>query len=47
MDFLKRSIQEALALEFTRRKIPFEQETKLIISFKGIPMKTAYRADFI
>ncbi len=45
--FLEAVYQEALAMELTTRGIPFEQEKVLSISFKGTPLKTAYRADFI
>ena len=45
--FLEAVYQEALALEFTRRKIPFEQEMLLRINYKGQTLKKEYKADFI
>lgn len=45
--FLEAVYQEALAMEFMERGIPFEQEKVLQITYKGKPLKTAYRADFI
>lgn len=44
--FLEAVYQEALAIEFARRGIPFEREKRLIIHFTGIPLKTTYDADF-
>ncbi len=44
--FLEAVYQEALAIEFSRRGIPFEREKHLIIYFTGIPLKTTYDADF-
>lgn len=45
--FLEAVYQEALAMELTARGIPFEQEVNLPIVFKGILLKTGYRADFL
>lgn len=45
--FLEAVYQEALALEMTARNIPFEREKDLAIDFKGFPLKTRYRADFL
>ena len=45
--FLEAVYQEALAVEMTARNIPFEREKDLAIVFKGTPLKTGYRADFL
>jgi GxxExxY protein len=45
--FLEAVYQEALALEFTLRKIPFEQEKLLRINYKGQTLQKEYKADFI
>lgn len=45
--FLEAVYQEALAVEMTARNIPFEREKDLAIIFKGTPLKTSYRADFL
>lgn len=39
--------QRALAVEFKRRRIPFEYEVCLPIFYKGILLEASYRADFI
>jgi GxxExxY protein len=44
--FLEAVYQEALAIEFTRRKIPFVREKHLVIWFTGVELKTYYEADF-
>jgi GxxExxY protein len=44
--FLEAVYQEALAIEFARRGIPFEREKRLIIYFTGVPWRTTYDADF-
>ena len=44
--FLESVYQEALALEFEERNIPFKHEVGLPIAYKGVTLKTAYRADF-
>ncbi len=38
---------EALAREFTQRQIPYEGEVPFTIAFKGKPLRTSYRADFV
>ena len=39
--------QEALALEFNARNIPFEREKELTINYKGIEINKKYYADFV
>ncbi|RMF57027.1 MAG: GxxExxY protein [Calditrichaeota bacterium] len=45
--FLEAVYQEALAIEFQRRGIPFEQEKELEIRYKDIILTKKYYADFI
>jgi GxxExxY protein len=45
--FLEPIYQEALALEFTERDIPFVRELQLSLAYKGQPLKTRYSPDFI
>ncbi len=45
--FLEPVYQEALAIEFTNRDIPFIREVKLSLADKGQPLKAGYCADFI
>lgn len=45
--FLEAVYQEALAIELAERDIPFEKEKSLEISYKGVPLKKKYTADFI
>lgn len=45
--FLEAVYQEALAIEFTKREIPFEQEKKLRIQYKDHLLKKEYIADFV
>jgi len=45
--FLEAVYQEALAIEFELRGIPFEREKELPVGFKGKRLKTFYRADFV
>jgi GxxExxY protein len=45
--FLEAVYQEALALEFVERKIPFEREVDLNVTYKGRSLTQGYRADFI
>jgi len=45
--FLEPVYQEALALEFISRRIPFRREVRLPVHYKGQVLVTAYCADFI
>ena len=45
--FLEPVYQEALAIEFAMRDVPFRREVKLPIEYKGQCLLTAYSADFI
>lgn len=45
--FLEKVYQEALALEFQQRNIPFEREKPLHIFYKNHLLKQDYVADFV
>jgi GxxExxY protein len=45
--FLEPAYQEALAVEFSKRRISFRREVTLPIFYKGIHLGTPYRVDFI
>ncbi|HVA78284.1 MAG TPA: GxxExxY protein [Candidatus Binataceae bacterium] len=45
--FLEAVYQQALALEFAEREIPFLREVDLPVFYKGRQLNTVYRADFI
>jgi len=45
--FLESVYQEALAMEFSARGIPFEREALLTIDYKGRRLKASYRTDFL
>jgi GxxExxY protein len=47
LGFLEPVYQEALAIEFTRRKIPFEREKKLDLYYKGTKLNKTYSPDFV
>jgi len=45
--FLEPVYQEALEIEFRRRRIPFKPQEEIVIYYKGEPLKKKYEADFI
>ncbi|MCQ2273873.1 MAG: GxxExxY protein [Bacteroidales bacterium] len=45
--FLEKIYQEALALEFSQRGIPFEREKKLDVLYKSHPLNLHYYVDFV
>ena len=45
--FLEAVYQEALAIEFELREIPFRKEVLLPITYKGYSLENKYKADFI
>ena len=45
--FLEAVYQEALEIEFQRRNIPYEREKELKITYDGVELKQAYKADFV
>jgi len=45
--FLESVYQEALAIEFTRRGIPFIRERQLPIDYAGVRLVTHFEADFV
>ena len=45
--FLEAVYQEANAVEYTARSIPFEREVLLVVKYKGIALNCHYKADFI
>ena len=45
--FLEAVYQEALAIEFTKQRIPFRQEKELKIPYKDVVLNKRYYADFI
>lgn len=45
--FLEPVYQEALAIEFSKRGIPFSREVKLSVFYKEMRLNTPYRVDFI
>lgn len=45
--FLEAVYQEALAIEFTERGIPYMRELDLVVFFKGRRLSCSYRADLV
>lgn len=45
--FLEAVYQEALAIELTKRGIPFQREKELKIYYDGKELQQTYRADFV
>jgi GxxExxY protein len=45
--FLEAVYQEALELEFRALNIPYEREKELPVFYRGKPLKTFYKADFL
>ena len=45
--FLEPVYQEAFAPELASRRIPYQREVELPVSYKGRRLNTCYRADFI
>lgn len=45
--FLEAVYQEALAVEFTQRGIPFQREVDLLVFYKGEKLRAGYRVDFL
>ncbi len=45
--FLEAVYQEALAIEFKKRGIPFEREKELTVTYDGVRLQQTYRADFV
>ncbi len=45
--FLEAVYQEALAVEFALRDVPFQREVQLPVFYKGQELAARYRADFV
>ena len=45
--FLEGVYHDALELEFRRRGIPYRREHEIPVVYKGIVLRTPYRADFL
>src|SRR6185503_12565518 len=45
--FLEPVYQEALGIEFRRRRIPFEPKQEIVILHKGEALEKRYEADFL
>jgi GxxExxY protein len=44
--FLESVYQECLELELNDRKIPFQTQTELALTYKGRPLKSRFKPDF-
>jgi len=45
--FVEPVYQECLEMEFGDRKIPFKAQVELLLTYKGRPLKSKFRPDFI
>jgi len=45
--FLEPVYQEAMAIELSKRRIPFNREVRLPVFYKDMRLNTPYRVDFI
>ena len=45
--FIEKVYQDALAVEFTKRGIPFEREKQLHVMYKGVQLEHIYQPDFV
>ena len=45
--FLEAVYQECLAMEFADQRIPFSEQKRLALEYKGRPLKQRYQPDFI
>jgi len=45
--FLEPVYQKALAVEFSKRKIPYRSETSFLVFYKDVELNVPYRPDFI
>jgi len=45
--FLEAVYQEALALEFSARSVPYQPEVELALFYEGRRLNTIYRPDFV
>lgn len=45
--FLEAVFQECLELEFGLQRIPFEAQKPLLLTYKGLPLRQTYKADFV
>ena len=45
--FLESVYHECLELELTDRKIPFQTQSELALTYKGRPLKSRFKPDFI
>jgi GxxExxY protein len=45
--FVESVYQECLELELSDRKIPFKAQTELALTYKGRPLKSKFKPDFI